>query len=482
MSKLVLVFPHQLFLSIKDMEGTVVLVEDPLFLGDKAYPIKFHKQKLMLHFATLDAFQNMLEEAGKEVRRLTYNEGIIPDYFKYASSKDTVTYFDLVDYTLQKRLDEQINAFKGQVERLESPNFIATSKTIDAYFKSDKDFYMHKFYIHQRHTHDVLMKNGKPFGGKYSFDTENRKKLPKDIPLPSRKQSHDSPYLKKAKERVENNFANNPGKTQGFDYPLTHEEAEKAFDFFLSKKLNRFGPYQDALSTRGSELFHSKLSAALNIGLLNPMDMIKKAEAMDVDIASKEGFIRQILGWREFMRASYVKLGSRLRTSNYLNHTRAMPDWFKQGISCVNPLDIVIKRIKDTAYSHHIERLMVLGNMCLLLRIDPNEVYRFFMATHIDAYDWVMVPNVYGMSQFASGNLLVTKPYFSGANYIKKMSDFEKGEWTDLWDALFYLFLRDNRELIEKSPRLRMLLTHLDRKTKETMEHYEHITKEFFQD
>ncbi len=482
MATQILVFPHQLFKSIKDMEGTVVLVEDPLFIGDKAYPIRFHKQKLMLHFASMKAFEETLKDMGKEVKRLSYEDGNIPDYFRFSDSKDTVTYFDPVDYTLQKRLDKQSKHFKGQVKKLNSPNFIATNETIDAYFKNDKDFYMHKFYIHQRHTHDVLLEGGKPLGGKYSFDTQNRKKLPKQVPLPKRETHPESKVLKKAKERVEEDFANNPGNTDNFDYPLTHDEAEEAFEFFLSHKLEKFGPYQDALSTRGSELFHSKLSAALNIGLLSPMEMIRKAEATDVDIASKEGYIRQILGWREFMRASYVKLGRRLRTSNHLNHTRAMPDWFKQGASGIKPLDIVIKRIGNTAYSHHIERLMVLGNLCLLLRIEPNEVYRFFMTTHIDAYDWVMVPNVYGMSQFASGNLLVTKPYFSGSNYIRKMSDFGKGEWVELWDALFYLFIRDNRALIEKSPRLRMLLKHLDKKSDETMKRYESLAKPYLKD
>lgn len=476
MTRTILVFPHQLFKEIFFMEGEVLLIEDPLFFGDAKHPIPFHKQKLMLHYASMDAFEARLKNDGRTVRRICYEDGSVPDYFKGVSPSGEVVYFDLVDDVLRRRVEAQIESFGGAVKKLDTPNFITTLEEIHTHFKRDKDFYMHDFYIVQRNKHDVLMKAGKPEGGKYSFDTANRKKLPKDIEIPVMEAKKPSLHVLSAKKKVNALFPDNPGVAEGFDYPITHESAEASFKFFLRRKMLHFGPYQDALSERGSVLFHSRLSAALNIGLLSPMAMVRAAERVDAPIESREGYIRQILGWREFMRASYEKLGGRMRRSNTLGHTRKMPQWFKEGKSGLHPFDTVIGRLESSAYSHHIERLMVIGNLALLLRIDPDEVYRYFMAMHIDAYDWVMVPNVYGMSQFAAGALLTTKPYFSGANYLRKMGDFKKGEWEEAWDALFYLFVRDHRTMIEKNPRLRMLIRHLDHKSEDTMDRYGRMT------
>ena len=477
MKRTIIIFPNQLFEEVFDLEGEIVLVEDPLFFGDLTYPLSFNKKKLVLHFASMEAFKSALEAKGRTVHVLRYRSGHEPDYFTHAPTGGEVCFYDPVDDALISRIKKQGERFSGKIRYLESPNFITTMREINRYFTDDESFHMRDFYVHQRRRLNILMDKGKPVGGKYSFDTANRKKLPKDITIPSLLKPERNAHLEAAKNRVEKDFSDNPGTLGGFDYPFTHKQARKHVEDFVDQRLNRFGPYQDALDTDQSVLFHSRLSCALNIGLLSPRWLVDRIERADVPIESKEGFIRQIIGWREFIRASYVKQGRRMRTSNALKHNRTMPAWFLNGTSGMLPLDTVLRRVEKTAYSHHIERLMVIGNIALLARIHPDEVYRYFMASHIDAYDWVMVPNVYGMSQFAAGDALVTKPYFSGANYIRKMGNYPPGQWEDIWNALFYLFLRDNRGIIEKNPRLKMLLAHLDKKDEDTMRHYERLAR-----
>jgi deoxyribodipyrimidine photolyase-related protein len=214
-------------------------------------------------------------------------------------------------------------------------------------------------------------------------------------------------------------------------------------------------------------LFHAILTPMLNIGLLNPEQIAHEtltfAEKHAVPVNSLEGFIRQVIGWREFMRAVYVLRDSEERTTNYFHHTRKLPQCFYSGTTGIGPVDAVIQRLQHHAYAHHIERLMVLGNCMLLCEIDPDEVYRWFMELFIDAYDWVMVPNVYGMSQYADGGLITTKPYISSSNYIRKMSDFPTGDWCGIWDGLFWRFIAKHRNLFAKNPRMKVMYNQLQR-------------------
>lgn len=237
----------------------------------------------------------------------------------------------------------------------------------------------------------------------------------------------------------------------------------------MKKRLAGFGAYEDAISEEQVVLFHSKLSAPLNIGLLSPSEIIARALLMEAKVprASLEGFIRQIIGWREFMRAVYVLRGSEIRRRNVLNHKNNLPDAWYGATTGIAPIDATIRKVLKHAYCHHIERLMILGNFMLLLKITPDHVYGWFMDLFIDAYDWVMVPNVYAMSQFADGGTITTKPYFSSSNYVRKMSDYKKGPWCEIWDSLFYNFLSAHRSMISRNPRLNVLLKHLDRLSKE---------------
>lgn len=267
-----------------------------------------------------------------------------------------------------------------------------------------------------------------------------------------------SEYVLDAKKYIEKNFKNNYGYTDSFFYPVTHDEAKIWLKSFLKHKLDSFGPYEDAMSTRGNFLFHSILSPLLNIGLLTPEYVLKEtlayAKKNTIALSSLEGFIRQVIGWREYIRAVYVYLGDKERKGNYFSSKRSIPDSFWQGNTGITPLDDTIKSTLKYAYAHHIPRLMIMGNFMNLCQFKPDEVYRWFMELYIDAYDWVMVPNVYSMALYADGGLITTKPYISGSAYILKMSNYKKGEWSDIWDALFWNFVGIHFEKLSHEGRL----------------------------
>ena len=249
--------------------------------------------------------------------------------------------------------------------------------------------------------------------------------------------------------------------------PWTREGARRALREFLEERFHDFGPYEDALTTRHTRVFHSTLSPLINISLLHPNDVletaIEYADAHEVPMNSLEGFVRQILGWREFMRAAYERDGKYMRTRNAFGHKGRLPESFWGGGTGLTPMDHLIERALKFGYAHHIERLMVAGNLMLLAEIDPDEVYRWFMGMFVDACDWVMVPNVYGMSQFADGGLFATKPYISGSNYLRKMSDYPRGDWEEIWTALYWRFIDRHRELFESNHRLSMMPRMLDK-------------------
>ena len=315
------------------------------------------------------------------------------------------------------------------------------------------------------------MRDGKPEGGKFSFDVENRKKVPQRFTVPKRLIPKQTKKIKAAATYVDCNFPDAIGNKGPFLYPFTFAEAEKTLSDFIENRLALFGDYEDAILKNESFLFHSVLTPALNIGLITPQQMIEKVmtawEKKKIPLNSAEGFLRQIIGWREFIRACYLLKGSSQRTKNHFQHKKSLPKGFWDGTTGIEPIDATIKKILDTGYCHHIERLMVLGNFLLLTETDPNAVYDWFMRYFVDAYDWVMVPNVYGMSQYADGGLITSKPYISGSNYLLKMSDYKKGRWSDIWDGLFWRFLEKHKDLISKNPRMKMLLNYLKKNKKE---------------
>ncbi|MCS6893339.1 MAG: cryptochrome/photolyase family protein [Deltaproteobacteria bacterium] len=456
-----LIFPHQLFDCKKYFQGyeNFALVEDSLFFGDEVYPIKFHKHKLVLHRSSMKCFARTLIEAGKKVHYFAFAE--------YRDLKSTIErlkllgydkfyVYDPVDYILEKRLRRLLGY---ELTILESPSFLLTRSEFLNYFSNNK-FFLHKFYVWHRKKLGLLLHSQMPVGGKWSFDSENRKKLKTSILIENPPQIVNSEELTEAKIYVDSLFPDNPGNSSTFCFPYTRGQALQWLDFFKEHKLDKFGPYQDAISQRNDFLFHSGLSASINIGLLTVDEILNQViERKDhAPIQSLEGFIRQIVGWREYVRAMYVIAGTKLRSSNYFNNFNKLGNL---RLAQITPLNCCLDKSSRIAYLHHIERLMIVGNFMLLCEIDPHEAYSWFMTHTIDAYDWVMVPNLYGMSQFAAGPLITTKPYFSSSSYLLRMGEFKKDLWSEVWDALFYRFVRKNYNLLVSNARLSALIKNL---------------------
>lgn len=390
--------------------------------------------------------------------------------FEYLSAEgvDDVHVDDPVDYLLMRRLQRESHRTEVRLHVGESRLFLDTRAEVDDYFQGRRRMLMHDFYVRRRKREGILLDGaGQPLGGKWSFDEENRKRIPPGTPLPPPPAAISSPYVVEAGAYVANHFPGNPGKAAGFCFPVTRGEALEVLDQFLHQRFHRFGTYQDAMISGESWLFHSLLSAPINAGLIQPREVVQRsldfAARNDISLNHTEGFIRQVIGWREYIRGVYVHHGVAERTRNYWNHHRSLPASFWNGTTGIPPVDDAICRVLRDGYTHHIDRLMILGNFMLLCEFDPDEVYRWFMALFIDAYDWVMVPNVYGMSQFADGGIMSTKPYISGSAYVLKMSNYAKGEWTEIWDALFWRFISVHRDFFLSNPRLGMMVRTWDK-------------------
>ncbi len=471
-----LLYPYQLFEvdKLPSEVDEVVIVEDPMMFGtDKKYNMYFHKQKLVLHRASMRRYvEEVLWPAGYEVNYVEFHQlKESGDIVNQLSGSEKVYHFDLVDDVLNRRLLDSIGKLsnKPELHKLESPNFFLTHDEVKNFFYDKKKAQFTSFYQWQRERFNVLMNSNtyKPIGGKLSFDTENRKSLPKDHKLPSFQVYGSNKYVDEAKEYIEKNFPDNPGSLDDFPWPTSHKEASDWFDEFLKNRLENFGPYEDAIDGEAPWVYHSAISTTLNIGLLDPADVVRRAvdyaDKNSIPIASIEGFVRQVIGWREYMRGMYINRHVQLRTTNTFGHNRRLTnDWY-YGTTGIKPVDDVIKKTLTRSYAHHIERLMIIGNIMFLCDIHPDEVYQWFMEMYIDAYDWVMVPNVYGMSQYADGGSMTSKPYVSSSNYILKMSHYEREEWCDIWDGLYWRFIEKNRVRFEKNPRMSMMVKQLDK-------------------
>lgn len=467
-----LIFPHQLFEKspLFENEGPFYIIEEYLYF--KQYP--FHKQKVAFHRATMKFYESFLTDAGFKVKYIEADEAIsdirklIP--FLAENSITQINYIDTVDFWLEKRLQEQCDTYNIETQVYDSPMFLNTGEELSSFFKPEKKkFHQTSFYTEQRKKRNILMEaDGKPVGGKWTFDTENRKKYPTKKTPPSIQYPDADDYSLEAARYVTDNFSNHYGELSGQSlYPNTFDKAENWFQAFLETRFMEFGAYEDAIVSEQSILNHSVLTPMLNVGLITPQEIVEKSLAFaaenDIPLNSTEGFIRQIIGWREFIRGVYITKGSYERTKHFWNFTKKIPQSFYEGTTGILPIDKTIKKVLKTGYCHHIERLMVLGNFMVLCEFDPDEVYRWFMELFIDAYDWVMVPNVYGMSQYADGGLMSTKPYISGSNYLMKMSNYQKGDWQEIWDGLFWRFMHTHRDFFLSNPRLGMLVRTFDK-------------------
>jgi len=470
-----IIFPHQLYQNnpILQKDRKVYLVEENLYF----LQYRFHKQKLVLHRASMKFYEQFLISKGFEVQYIDHNEiqsnsSVLIETLAI-DGINNIHLVDVIDNWLMKKIIKACKKCSINLTIYDNPNFLNTSADVSDFFCKRKTYFQTDFYVWQRKKRRILLENdAKPIGGKWTFDAENRSKFPKKEIVPELALPQENEYLKEAKCYVEKYFPENYGNANEPNlFAINFEDAENWLDEFLNNRFEKFGVYEDAIVTKEIVLHHSVLSPMLNIGLLSPQNIIDKAIAIgqqkNIPFNSLEGFIRQIIGWREFIKIVYEREGSKQRTTNYWNFTRKIPASFWKGTTGIAPIDSTIKKIIKTGYCHHIERLMVLGNFMLLCEFDPNEVYRWFMEMFIDAYDWVMVPNVYGMTQFADGGLMTTKPYISGSNYLMKMSDYEKGDWQGIWDGLFWRFMHEHRSFFLKNPRLGMLVGTYDKMTPE---------------
>ena len=473
MKQVNVIFPHQLFQEspLFEANAPIYLVEEYLFF--KQYP--FHKQKIAFHRATIKRYADFLRkdknfevyyveaiESISDIRRL------IPKL--KSQGIEHINYIDPTDNWLQKRISNSCLENNISTTEYNSPLFLNTKEDLAAFFQRDKKkYHQTSFYTEQRKKRHILIEpDGKPTGGKWTYDTENRKKYPAKKTSPSIQFPDVDSYYEEAKHYVETHFSNHIGSlTEHILYPINFETTKSWLNQFFEQRFMEFGVYEDAIVAENSILHHSVLTPMLNVGLITPKEIIEAclvyAEKNDVPINSTEGFVRQIIGWREFIRGMYESRGSEERTTNFWKFKKKIPASFYDGTTGIRPIDQTIKKVLKTGYCNHIERLMVLGNFMMLCEFDPDEVYKWFMELFIDSYDWVMVTNVYGMSQFADGGMIATKPYISGSNYLMKMSDYKKGEWQTVWDGLFWRFMNTHRDFFLSNPRLGMLIRMFDK-------------------
>ncbi len=470
------IFPHQLFSQqpvLRSKPDKIWLIEDSLFFGDSQYPARFHVQKLAFHRVSMHQYAQRLAKREPPVKHVLWNtpDSALPTLCESLRQQgfDRVVVGDVHDFTLERRLRKACDEHELQLEFMPTPAFLNSADDNREWRASHKRWFMADFYQWQRRRLDILMEKSKPAGGRWSFDEDNRRKLPKKeiSELPAMPTVRREALVSEHIETIREQFADNPGSLQNWYYPTSHASAERWLDTFLEERFEKFGTYEDAVVQGQSWLYHAILTPMLNVGLLTPRQVIDKALAAarehDTPINSVEGFVRQIIGWREFMRATYDDLGVTMRTTNHWRHTRELPESFYTAKTGIEPIDDILRRLLDTGYCHHIERLMLLGGFMFLCEIDPDHIYRWFMEMFIDSYDWVMVPNVYAMSQNADGGLITTKPYFSGSNYVLKMSNHRRGDWCATWDGLFWRWIWKHRHSLASNPRWSMMCRNIEK-------------------
>ena len=446
-----LLYPVHLFKNIKDLKNKkVYLIEDPIYFTD----YKYHKLKLSYHRATMKHYYDYLKKNKININYIDFYD--VSDKFYNSLKGNNIETYEAFENKLSKKLLKLLPNLKI----LNSKNFLVNKSFLDdnkhEFYKNGK--YNHVgFYKMQRIRFNILMnKDGSPKGGRWSFDTENREKIPDDLKIPSmlKLKYNNNKYINESNEYINKYFPKNYGSLDNFVYPLNHSDSLKWLKHFCKVKFKLFGIYEDAETMKDPFLFHSVLTPMMNIGLLTDTEVLNEITKYEnkIPINSYEGFIRQIIGWRNYDLTIYLYEGEKIRKMNFLKHKNKINDkiMWSEDLN-IKPFDNIINKINNYAYAHHIERLMYLGNFLLLLQIHPKDVFKAFMSWTIDAYDWVMIGNVYCMSQYADGGLMMNKPYFSSSNYILNMSDYKKEEWCTIWDALYYNFINTHQKILKKN-------------------------------
>jgi deoxyribodipyrimidine photolyase-related protein len=443
---------------------------------------KHHKHKLILFLSSMRKYASELKskkfnvtyyQLNKKNINLTY-EDKLSEFIKSKNISE-INMFEVEDKFFEKRILRFCKKNNIKINFLESPMFLNTRSDFKKYLSKVKKPFMATYYKQQRIEKNILMNGDKPIGEKWSFDEENRKKIPDNILIPSMPNFTEDADVKDVKKTVDDFFPNHPGNVSSYWLGSSRKDALKALDVFIKDKIINFGDYEDAVKKNSPFLLHSVLSPYLNVGLITPKEIIKKildtGKNKKIPLNSLEGFIRQVIGWREFMRGIYQNYDDKLENTNFFNHQRKLTDDWYNGTTGIDPIDDAIKDVNKYGYAHHIIRLMHLSNVMTLSQLHPKEIYKWFMEMFVDSSDWVMSPNVFGMGTFSDGGIFSTKPYICGSNYIIKMSNYKKGNWSDIVDGLYWNFIHTNKDILAKNPRMGMVMMSY-RKLKEDRKDY----------
>lgn len=466
----------------KDKSVTYLLME----LRQETDYVPHHIQKVIAFFLSMRNFAKNLKSQGHQVLYFQLDDSDnLQDLTKMIAKLVKEGDFEQFEYQLpdEYRLDQQLKEICKKLpipcRSVESEHFLTEREFVKDFFKGKKTFLMETFYHQMRKDFDILMKDGKPINDKWNFDHENRsslkdKRLLRKPKLQKKDVSEILEMIQKAKVKTIGTV-----DEKSFEWPCSREESLEVLDHFCKHLLIHFGDYQDALTTWDPFLFHSRLSFAMNSKMLSPLEVVKNVESYwhehqdEIDISQTEGFIRQIIGWREYMRGIYWAKMPEFAELNFFGHKRKLPKWFWTGDTKMKCLSHSIGQSLEFAYAHHIQRLMVIGNFALLAGIDPDEVDQWYLGIYIDAIEWVEITNTRGMSQFADGGIVGTKPYVSSANYINKMGNYcghcaykqsiKTGDGACPFNSLYWHFYDRNRDKLENNPRIGMAYRTLDK-------------------
>ncbi len=434
-----------------------------------------HAQKVIAIFAAMRAFSDKLKSGGHHVIYLTISDANNGHDFDQ-NLNQIITQHQIEHFAYQApdeyRVDSLLKVFASKLtipHTMVSTEHFLTERDEASRFFGNGNWLMERFYRHMRMKHQVLLDaKQKPVGGQWNYDKENRQYWQQNPAAPAdSRPTHDHSAIWAAIKSFDIVTMGKPNETT-FRWPLNREESLQILDDFIENKLVYFGAYQDAMHTEEFRLFHSFISFSLNTKMLSPAEVITKAEQAYIEkaypLAAVEGFIRQILGWREFVRGFYWANMPAMQAANFFDHQQPLPSWFWTGETKMNCLKHCITQSLDQAYAHHIQRLMVIGNFALLMGFKPSEIHAWYLGIYIDAFEWVEMPNTIGMSQYADGGLLATKPYVSSAAYINKMSNYcgdctyshkvRIGENACPFNSLYWDFFQRHQTQLANNPRL----------------------------
>ena len=479
MTTLVLILGDQLspdMSSLRDMDpdDTLVLMVE---IEEETTYVRHHRRKLAYVLSAMRHHREFLRDLGWTVDYVELEDqgntgSFTGEVMRAVARHDParIVVSESGEWRVAAMLDSWQTLTGLPVEIRRDTRFLASHTAFARWMEGRANPLMEWFYRKMRVHTGLLMEGGKPVGGRWNFDKENRKPPPRSTPIPRPPRVEPDAITRDILALVERRFGGNVGSLDRFDFAVTRADAEAARDWFLDHALPAFGDYEDAMLTGEPVLWHSHLSPYINSGLIDPLDLCRRVEARWreglVPLNAAEGFIRQIIGWREYMRGIYWWSGPDYVDRNFFGNTRPLPRWYWTGETDMHCLSQAIGQTLDLAYAHHIQRLMVTGNFALLIGADPKAVHIWYLEVYADAYEWVELPNTLGMSQLGDGGLLGSKPYAASGAYINRMSDYcghcrydvkqRAGEDACPFNALYWDFLARNRGKLGDNRRLTM--------------------------